>query len=50
MGERHSISGRVYLPKEYLSIYAPLTAEDVHIHVLIMRAAIKYMAGREDVH
>jgi len=48
-GERHPISGRVFLPKEYLFIYAPLTAEDVRIHGLIMRAAIKYMTGRGDV-
>lgn len=45
-----TISGRVYLPKEYLFIYAPLTAEDVRIHGLNMRAAIKYMTGREDAH
>ena len=49
-GERHPLSGQIYLPKEYLFIYAPKTPEDVRVHAAIMRAAIRYMTGREDVH
>ncbi|KAI5119132.1 hypothetical protein M0805_005738 [Coniferiporia weirii] len=48
-GERHPISGRIGLPKEYLIIYAPLTEDDVRIAGLIMRASVGYMADSKEV-
>ncbi|KAI5120205.1 hypothetical protein M0805_006311 [Coniferiporia weirii] len=49
-GERHPLSGRLLLPKEYTFLYAPLTADDMRVVGLIARAALGYMAASRNVH
>jgi len=47
-GERHPVSGRS-LPKEYLIIYAPRTAEELRVVGQIIRASVGFMTTSHNV-
>lgn len=46
--ERHPCSGRVVgLPKEYLMVYAPRTADEVEVITKVLKAACGYMTDEK---